>query len=269
MIFAMRKKIYLIIVGLIVGTAVLEILLQLFYRGKLKEYWQTTDQHQLDSELILTLIPNHESYLTTKDFTEHTQTNSQGFRDREITTKKPDTVRIVVVGDSFVFGHGISENEYTYPNQLEIVLKKKFPKKDIEVLNTGVKGYSPDQEYRFITMRLFSLEPDFVIWGINPSDVINLLENPSLYDLSHDGRLVPTSAKFTWLFGQGWFIQNAPYLLKKSKVATAIVDFLPQVPWFNRVLFIPQKIVLDGRRKNLPQSSLPLLSFCTRRIYSL
>lgn len=237
----MRKKLFLVLFGMVLGAAVLELVFQINYKGSIGELWQTTGAHRLDPELIYTLTPDYESYWTTEDFTEHAQTNSQGFRNIEITAKKQGSYRIVVVGDSFVYGHGISENEFTFPSQLEVRLKQQYPKKNIEVINTGVKGYSPDQEYRFITTRLSSLDPDLVIWEINPHDVYNLLSFPSLYDLSVDGRLIPTSAKMTGLFIKGWFIQNAPATLKKSKVVTAVVNFLPQIPWLNRVLFIPQK----------------------------
>jgi lysophospholipase L1-like esterase len=67
-------------------------------------------------------------------------TNSMGFRDkssRDISLT-PNKYRIVFIGDSFTEGVGV-DYEYTFVGLVDATLSKK----GIEVLNAGVKSYSP------------------------------------------------------------------------------------------------------------------------------
>jgi hypothetical protein len=70
------------------------------------------------------------------------RTNSLGLRGGEI-ERRPATGRrrVLVFGDSFVFGVGVDE-EHTFTARLQGLLGK-----DYEVVNMGVSGYSTDQEY--------------------------------------------------------------------------------------------------------------------------
>jgi len=69
----------------------------------------------------------------TDEFEEDITANNLGFRDVEIKNKDTDhEYRIIAVGDSFTFGHGIAETYGTYPKRLEQLLntdlvgKKKY-----------------------------------------------------------------------------------------------------------------------------------------------
>jgi lysophospholipase L1-like esterase len=90
------------------------------------------------------------------------QTNSIGFRDREISReKKAGTVRVAVLGDSFVEGMG-EKQEDTIPTQLEKILESSM-KNEVEVMNCGVRGGSPGH-YKFWVRALLPHKPDaFVI----------------------------------------------------------------------------------------------------------
>lgn len=71
--------------------------------------------------------------------------NKYGLRNRDIGPKKDNTTqRIVILGDSFTFGNGIS-NQDIFPSQLELILNHDFPNK-YEVINAGVEGYGNIQE---------------------------------------------------------------------------------------------------------------------------
>lgn len=69
--------------------------------------------------------------------------NSQGFRvnlsKRDyVYPENSDKFRIICVGDSFTYGHGVADDE-TYPVYLEDAIKKKT-KYDVEVINAGING---------------------------------------------------------------------------------------------------------------------------------
>ena len=75
------------------------------------------------------------------------RTNSFGHRDREIPLRKPENgVRVVAVGDSVTFGHGVRA-EQAWPERLEQRLAARYPSLAVEVVNTAVPGNSPFQEY--------------------------------------------------------------------------------------------------------------------------
>jgi hypothetical protein len=73
------------------------------------------------------------------------RTNSHGVRaDHDEPYDSPSETRIVVHGDSLTFGVGV-ENEDTFVQRTQRRLRQKF--NGIDVLNLGVSGHGPDQEY--------------------------------------------------------------------------------------------------------------------------
>ncbi len=96
--------------------------------------------------------------------------NSHGFRDREYTLEKPaGTTRIVVLGDSVIWGHGIVIED-TFAKQLEALLAQHF-EGHFEVLNFGVSGYSLQQEIELFFERARRFDPDVVILGTSVNDL--------------------------------------------------------------------------------------------------
>ncbi|MBX7258516.1 MAG: hypothetical protein K1Y02_19300 [Candidatus Hydrogenedentes bacterium] len=103
----------------------------------------------------------------------HFNISEQGLReDRVYGPKAPDEFRIVVLGDSFTMGHGLTMDQ-TYGRVLEKYLTGVYPGKRIVVINMGVWGYAPWQEIGFLEKRGFKLEPDLVIWQIFPPNDIS------------------------------------------------------------------------------------------------
>jgi lysophospholipase L1-like esterase len=97
-------------------------------------------------------------------------TNSIGIRGPEIPSVKGSQRRILLVGDSFVFGYGLREEE-TLRAHLDMSLKKNFPATETCVINAGVPGYNLVQDVSW-TLRIgLSLEPDWIILAIVPNDL--------------------------------------------------------------------------------------------------
>ncbi len=83
---------------------------------------------------------------------------------------KPDsTLRIIVIGDSYVAGASVNNNE-TISSLLENFLKEKFPLKNIEVLNLGVNGYNTKLELNRLIEKGIKYEPNIVLIGIVSND---------------------------------------------------------------------------------------------------
>ena len=92
--------------------------------------------------------------------------NSAGMRgDREYPEAKPPGMRrLVLLGDSFTFGEGVSDAE-TYARQLSDLLPR------LEVLNLAVHGYGNDQMLLALKEDGLRYHPDLVVLGFVHEDV--------------------------------------------------------------------------------------------------
>ncbi len=84
----------------------------------------------------------------------------------------------MVLGDSLTFGDGVDEPE-RFTNILEGLLKKKFPKRQIEVLNFGVCGGSIREEWNILETNKNRVKPDLIVLGFCLND-----PQPGLMDYS-------------------------------------------------------------------------------------
>jgi len=158
-------------------------------------------------------------------------TNSSGFRGRrEYDLNKPESVvRILCLGDSFVFGFGVEDHE-TFCSRLEA------QGENIEVLNLGVPGYGVDQLLLYYRTVAKAYQPDYVLIGIFPEGFWRATRSfadtghaKPYFSLSPDGDLVlhnnPVpppfqlrTNQFPSLIQYGWFER----LLMQSKVYRAV-----------------------------------------------
>jgi hypothetical protein len=94
--------------------------------------------------------------------------NALGFRGPEIDPHHDaGTRRIIVLGDSFTYGDGVTAAEAT-PARLERLLKEGGG--HVEVFNLGVPGYNTAQEFAYLEQVGLALKPDLVLVGFTLSD---------------------------------------------------------------------------------------------------
>lgn len=113
------------------------------------------------------------------------QTNSFGLLGEEVALRKSkDTIRILVLGDSFTEALQVPANE-NYCQRLEEFLNKRGAPVRYEVLNGGVSGFSPITMYQLFKKELSKLKPDLVIVQLFANDVFedNKLRAMSLLDM--------------------------------------------------------------------------------------
>jgi hypothetical protein len=102
---------------------------------------------------------------------ERPEISSQGLRDDEIDVpKRKGTIRILILGDSIVYGTSVSRN-MTFPSRLEDLLRKQLV--PAEVINGGVPGYSPYNELQFYMTQGRQFDADIVIVAFCMNDVVN------------------------------------------------------------------------------------------------
>jgi GDSL-like lipase/acylhydrolase family protein len=110
--------------------------------------------------------PNASSELTSDEYHTVMKYNTQGLRGRDRTYRKPvNTLRIVVLGDSFADGYTV-QVEDRFTEVLESNLGPHY-----EVINLGVAGYSTDQELLLLGQEGWKWEPDLVVLAFYFNDV--------------------------------------------------------------------------------------------------
>jgi hypothetical protein len=92
-------------------------------------------------------------------------TNRWGMRDRDYPKERSqETVRVALLGSSFVFGNGVGDEE-TFENLLEDRLNEeaaRFGGPHYELMNFGVGGYSDLENLHVLENRACGFDPDFV-----------------------------------------------------------------------------------------------------------
>lgn len=111
---------------------------------------------QRDESLGWRLAPGWRGMHRHHDFEASYSTNPYGFRGAIDPDANSDEPRYAVVGDSFVFGFGVNDDE-TF-----VELLNRAHEGEARFLNFGTPGYSTDQEYLLIRDRVLPFAPEAV-----------------------------------------------------------------------------------------------------------
>jgi hypothetical protein len=153
----LRKKLLLLLFGLLVGLLMSEVFLRVI--GYSYPIFYSTDYYR-----GFALRPGMWGHYQ-REGESDVRINSDGLRDREHTRVKPaDTVRIAVLGDSFSEAMHLPM-EQTFWSVLERKLQdcNAFPGKRVEVINFGVSGYGTAQELMTLRQKVWEYSPDIVM----------------------------------------------------------------------------------------------------------
>lgn len=92
------------------------------------------------------------------------KTNYLGYRGEVVPkVKKENTIRVLVLGNSFVYGWGLNDHE-TWPFLLQEKLKSKGI--NAEIINAGTPGTTSQMCYEVLTKALPLFNPDLVILAV-------------------------------------------------------------------------------------------------------
>jgi lysophospholipase L1-like esterase len=169
--------------GIVMALAVLEGGLRLWIgtRGSESErVMYIYDRATIDAQtaqmigipyLNYTLNPNREGV------------NQRGIPGEMAQVPKPEGIyRIVALGGSTTFGHGLSVQE-AWPAQLQLILRDKYGYKNVEVINLGVPGFYSLDSVVSLATRGLAHEPDLVIGYDSLNDaMIRLYQDPACYN---------------------------------------------------------------------------------------
>ncbi len=200
MIAGVGQRLLMIAAGLTVTLLLVEGALRMFpvsaveihRRGPARA--EGTALFEYDPSLGWRGRPRAHGGFTGWEFTTSVDLNSRGFRDPEIdAAKAPGVVRVVLLGDSITWGHGVEQSE-RYGDLLAAALRGRGV--TAEVVNLAVSGYATDQELLLWEHDGRPYCADVVLLGLYENDVReNALPAQGPYPkpyfrLVGDGRLV-------------------------------------------------------------------------------
>lgn len=147
---------------------------------------------------MVTIFPPHNIYEASStqgfklkpDFkSKYISTNSKGLRDRDFSyTKERDVYRILCLGDSFTFGHGVRLDE-AWPKRLEKMLNANLQHKRYEVINAGIDGYGTYQQFIYLRDEGKRFNPNLVIVGFFGANDVEEVSKGFFWRYVEDGYL--------------------------------------------------------------------------------
>jgi hypothetical protein len=90
------------------------------------------------------------------------EANTWGIRNREVNGRDTTCLRVLVLGDSYAFGWGVTEEE-CFPRELERLLRARHPDRRLEVINGGLPGFGIYQQWRMLRLICNEARIDVVI----------------------------------------------------------------------------------------------------------
>jgi lysophospholipase L1-like esterase len=182
--------------------------------GALTSFWR------YDSALGWSHIPNSKGSFNSFGFESIVTINSKGFRDVERSYERdPSKYRIVVLGDSMVWGWGVQQDD-----MFTALLEKQH--RDLEVINLGVSGYGTDQELILLRQEAVRYNPDLIVVVVMDNDFdtnvrkeLFLGYNKPAFELSDDGDLhltnTPVPVQSIWVHIAVWPFRHS-YVLNQA-----------------------------------------------------
>ena len=187
----------MITVGLILTVSLLcaEYLIRKILPQKIFSEIQKTSLNCYQSSEILAYeyIPGCESLVGFNGINIPVKINQSGLRGKEIAASK-NYKRLMLLGDSFVFGYGVEDSE-----RIGDLVEKQFG--NIEVISAGFLGDAgPDTAYSFLVNRGLDLQPDIIVLALFPyNDLKDIKETVWKND---DGRFA-VSSPYKWIDKNG------------------------------------------------------------------
>lgn len=235
-------KIAFVIIAVGMGISILEVGARLLE----KKAYGLAKCTSLDQNFHHVMIPKSVCRFKTDEWDTMYMINSLGLRGNEVDIEKPiNTFRIWVIGDSFVQGHGV-DFEKSFASVLEKKLNDNKLENNVEIVTSGVYGYSPLVEYLYLKEKAIDFKPDLVLLTVNPTDFFEdrqrlaelRLSNPGLDDekieeLIRNGKVKfkfdlinssPATPQKILLPGISYRVKT--WLKEHLKTYSALVDFV-------------------------------------------
>ncbi len=124
-------------------------------------YFEEVSRYHLEKVADPILVYKHEPGIRRRYQGVEVATNEIGLRERPIAPKQPGEMRVLLLGDSVVFGWGVAV-EKTAGRRLEALLASALAR-PVTVINSGVGSYNTVQQLAFLEQRGREIAPDAVV----------------------------------------------------------------------------------------------------------
>jgi len=208
-----KRAFFFSAIALFLGTSV-SLLIAEFAVRLFDPQTLSSDIVEWDADVDYRLRPNARGRGVSPEFSTEVRVNSLGFRGPEISpVKKPGVRRVLCLGDSFMFGAGLNENE-TLPYAVSRELERRHAG-NFEVINGGVYGYQTANELELFMKYGIPLNPDIVVILVMTHDMV---QNLDWYELTGDGLLKrkPFTSQYTQSRAITRYLPGAPWLREHS-----------------------------------------------------
>ena len=146
---------------------------------------------------------------------------------------------ILALGDSLAAGYGVTQKE-AFPNQLEILLNRRFKKYQTTIINAGVSGSTSASAYTRLQKHLQKSLPHVVIIALGANDGLRGLSLRSLQDN----------------------LQKAIDLLKSKKIKPVLTGMKAPINYGQEYRKSFEKVFHDLSKKN----NIPLVPFLLKTV---
>ena len=125
------------------------------------------------------------------EFSYSFRANNEGLLDKTFSkTKSSDTIRVMMLGDSFIQGIG-APYDSSCPKQLEKMMHAEPSRRiAVEVWNCGVGGSDPFFGYVLLANNLWKYKPDMVVVAINATDISDVILRGGMERFRKDSTVV-------------------------------------------------------------------------------
>src|ERR1041385_5972341 len=164
---AWRRRLLLILFGVIFGLGLVEIGLRLIG-------YSYPEFYVSDVARGYSLRPNMQGWYR-KEGEAYVRINSDGLRDREHSkVKPPKTFRVAVLGDSFVEALQVPfEESFCHVVEQQLRNCPVMAGRGVEVINFGVSGYGTAQELITLRNQVWQYSPDLVVLAVTTNNDIS------------------------------------------------------------------------------------------------
>lgn len=165
---ATPRVLLMLIYSVVVALIFLEIFLRLFDPIGIRYYFDGVRYFSAmrdDPDYGYIHPPEYNTRLQGVDVT----TNREGLRMGEFDIdKRPDEKRLMILGDSLVFGWGVAQDSI-FPARLEALLRAE--NEHWTVISAGVGSWNTRTEYEYFRARGIDFQPDRLVLVVVPNDV--------------------------------------------------------------------------------------------------
>ena len=151
------------------------------------------------------------------------QINALGLRGSELEPKREGELRVLVLGDSLVYGQGVGDQE-TIPFYLEEALQTPDAQARWTVVNAGHRAYDTRQELALLRELGPRIEPDVVVVCWYWNDLMERDIDATYARLSESGPVSFDTGRR--IEGIGWWTWQGVQMLRRSALVMFVHDML-------------------------------------------